>query len=88
MIKSLAIVIKSISRPFPLPRRLGDRAKSSDPLITRLVPWQPAPILRGFPKSHLININLGVGERGLLFITKDIHFTFITLELFQEMGET
>ena len=38
-------------------------------------PWQPAPNLRGFTKRHLININSGVVETGLLGIRKGSPFS-------------
>ena len=44
-----------------------------------LVPLATSPQLWGFSKSHLISINSGVVERGLLRITKGKPFTFIAL---------
>lgn len=41
----------------------------SSPLITGLVPWQPAPSLSAY-QSHLININSAVAERGWLGILR------------------
>lgn len=44
----------------------------SHPLITWLVPWQPAPSL-AFSKIHLIYINPKVIERGLLWILRQLY---------------
>lgn len=48
--------------------------------------WQSAPPSSELSKSCLININSDVGERGVLWKTKDVPFTLIILELFQELG--
>ena len=37
-------------------------------------PWQPASILRGFPKSHLINISSEVFERACYMSNKRLLF--------------
>lgn len=43
------------------------------------------PHLEGFPKSHVIHINSGGIDRGMLQITKVVSFIFISLELSQEL---
>lgn len=54
--------------PYPLPfLEVGGGAESSNPLITGLVLLATSPHPWGLSKSHLININSGVVERGLLW---------------------
>lgn len=50
MIKSLATDDWFNLRPLSSPQRSGDGTKSSNPLIEWWLYWQPAPILRNFPK--------------------------------------
>lgn len=42
----------------------------SNPLITWFVPWQPAPILKVFPKGHLLRG--GVAKGGLLVVSRHL----------------
>ena len=65
-------------------QRLRSGAESSNPLITLLVfPGAGGGGGGGLSNNHLININSGVVEGVLSWITKDVPFTFIDLELFQ-----
>lgn len=60
------LVMKSLFSPPLLPGRQGVGLKVSTLQSLGWFPWHPVPILRGFPKNHLIDINSGVVERGLL----------------------
>ena len=60
------LAISSTSSPSPLSGNSGDETESSNPPVTRLVSWKPAPILRA--SSHLMSI------------TKDIFTAVNTLE--------
>lgn len=68
--------MNSVSSLSPIPGGWG-RAESSNPPIQ--AGHQPTTGPWGLSKNHLININSGVIERGLLWMTKVTHFTFIVL---------
>ena len=68
--------IKLKLQPLYLPGILRSGAKSSIPLITKLVSLATIPQPLGLSKSLLININSGVIKSGLLWITKDTYFPF------------
>ena len=70
------VEIKLKLQPLYLPGILRSGAKSSNPIITKLVSLANIPQPLGLSKSLLININPGVIKRGLLWITKDTYFTF------------
>lgn len=59
------LVMKSLL-PLSPPWTSGGRAESSTLQSLGWFPWHPVPILRSFPKNHLIDINSGMVERGLL----------------------
>ena len=71
--------IKLKLQPLYLPGILRSGAKSSNPIITKLVSLANIPQPLELSKSLLININSGVIKRGLLWITKDTYFTFFWL---------
>lgn len=79
LVKSLLMVIEpqSPSAPSPSVRSRGGAERFS-PLITSFL-LRPAPIPKlwgwGRTKSHLLRVNSGVVERGLLWITKDSPIT-------------
>ena len=56
-------------------QRLGDRTEHSNPLITRLMPLATSLQPQGLSRSHCINTNSGVVEKGLLWTTKDTRNT-------------
>lgn len=63
------LVISSTSSPSLLPGGRGDGAESPNSLIPWLVPLVTSlhpMVLQGLSKNHLIDINSGVVERGLL----------------------
>ena len=80
-IKSL--VTESTSIPSPLPRNQGVGLKVPT-LYSWLIPCTTSPHPYVLSKSHAVNINPVVVERGLLWITRH-HFTFLALKWFQEL---
>ena len=74
--------LNSISSP--LPRSQGGGAESSSPLISGWFPWQPAPILWGFPKATSLTQSSCDWKKFVMNKYQNTLFAFMALKLFHE----